>query len=288
MNHDPTQDASLRDDPQMARLLDGLRADPGPDAATRAALWQRIAADLPTAGASGGGTTQPPATAMRAGAKATTAALTASSSAPRTWSGPWLALGGTTIVATLAAIVWLLQPPPEPVIPASSASRTPPASAPSFVPPTEVALPTAERAVAVAGAEVAAPPAPEAMPEPPTSAPAAAETMAAAEEPEAAAQRPRPPLRPEDALKVEVALLGRARAALDRGSPDAALAALRHHGRKFADGQLAEEREALEIVALARLGKAGVAQAKAQQFLHQHSRSLHSQAVRDAIADMGP
>ncbi len=292
MSHDPTMDAPVRSDPEMARLLDGLQHEPGPGAATRDALWQRIAADLP--GGAGGSTAESPrARAGRAPSSGGVPPLAGVGAAggSRTWTGPWLAIGGVSVLATLAAIAWLLQPPPEPVVPAvtpASPSAAAAVAVEAVEAPPRGAVAAAAPAQAAPEAPAAAAPAAEPVAEPVAIAEAPAAAPVAAVEPEPATARPRPPLRPEDALKVEVELLGRARAALDHGSPDAALAALRHHGRRFADGQLAEEREALEIVALARLGKVGAAQSKANRFLRQHSRSLHSQAVRDAIAGLAP
>lgn len=295
MSHDQMHDAPLRDDPQMARLLERLHAEPGPSDATRDALWQRIAADLPASGGgSGAGLGRPQgAGAGRPNGLEPAGGRANGQPGAQTWSGPWLFVGGATVLATIAAIVWLLQAPAAPTADENATAqrttiaRSEPAVA---MPPARVAARAVEPAL-----RAVAPPLPQA--EEPEPAQAEVPVLAQVEAGNVAAPvavadaeqaKARPALRPEDALKIEVALLGRARSALDRGSPDAALAALRHHGRRFGDGQLAEEREALEIVALARLGKIGAAQSKAARFLHDHSRSLHSQTVRDAIAGLSP
>src|SRR5206468_9229242 len=56
--------------------------------------------------------------------------------------------------------------------------------------------------------------------------------------------------RPDDPLAAERSLLEMARAALGRGQPERALAALRRHARQFPNGELTEEREGLLVQSL--------------------------------------
>jgi outer membrane protein assembly factor BamD (BamD/ComL family) len=54
---------------------------------------------------------------------------------------------------------------------------------------------------------------------------------------------------------LELKVLQPARAALARGDFSAALASIAEHRRRFPDGQLSEEREALRVQALSGLGR---------------------------------
>lgn len=92
------------------------------------------------------------------------------------------------------------------------------------------------------------------------------------------------PARPDATLAEELAIVRSVRAAIDRDDPDAALAAVAEHERRFADGQLVEERKSLRIEALCRAGKAPQARAEAQIFLREHPRSAHADRVRSACA----
>lgn len=60
---------------------------------------------------------------------------------------------------------------------------------------------------------------------------------------------------PEDALKAELALVSAAKQQLRGGQVEAALRSLDDHARKFANGQLAEERDELRVEALCVLGR---------------------------------
>jgi outer membrane protein assembly factor BamD (BamD/ComL family) len=115
---------------------------------------------------------------------------------------------------------------------------------------------------------VAAPPVPETPPAPRT------------------ARGERRPADPVDALRAEVALLGRARTAFDRGDLKSALRALRAHERRFGRGQLTEERAALEVIVRARAGETEHARELGRRFLTQHARSVHVASVRDALASL--
>lgn len=75
------------------------------------------------------------------------------------------------------------------------------------------------------------------------------------------AARKAPPLSSPASLREEHLLLDAARDAIVQGEPDSALAPLATHAARFPQGVLAEEREALRIRALARLGRNAEAQA---------------------------
>ncbi len=92
------------------------------------------------------------------------------------------------------------------------------------------------------------------------------------------------PARSDATLAEELAIVRSVRAAIDRDEPDAALAAVAEHERRFANGQLVEERKSLRIEALCRAGKAPQARAEAQVFLRDHPGSPHADRVRSTCA----
>jgi hypothetical protein len=69
------------------------------------------------------------------------------------------------------------------------------------------------------------------------------------------------------ALRAEVALLGRARSALQRHASASALGLLEQHSRRFAHGTLAPEAAALRIEALVQQGHYQQASAESEQFV---------------------
>ena len=84
-------------------------------------------------------------------------------------------------------------------------------------------------------------------------------------------------------LAEERALIGEARGALNRGDVNAALVALESHRDSFAAGALSEEREALTVLALARVGRHDEAQKRAKTFSATWPKSLFQQAIEDAL-----
>jgi hypothetical protein len=84
-----------------------------------------------------------------------------------------------------------------------------------------------------------------------------------------------------DAL--ELAVLERARAAVAKGDHTAALRAIALHQRRFPDGVLREEREALRVRALAGLGKTGEAERAAAQFRERFPRSVLSPSIEESV-----
>lgn len=75
-------------------------------------------------------------------------------------------------------------------------------------------------------------------------------------------------------LAEEQRLVEAARQALRRGDAPTALATLDEHRQRFANGRLAEEREALAVRALARSGREDAAHARAEAFRRAYPRSL--------------
>lgn len=83
-------------------------------------------------------------------------------------------------------------------------------------------------------------------------------------------------------LAEELVLVRRIRSALALANTDAALAAIAEHERRFASGQLLEERKALRIEALCAADKAPQARAERATFLRDHAGSAHADRVRSA------
>lgn len=86
-------------------------------------------------------------------------------------------------------------------------------------------------------------------------------------------------------LAAERGVIAEARAALSGGNTGGALIALEAHRSSFTRGELAEEREALTVMALARAGRLDEAKAKAKAFSSAWPRSLFQQAVDDAVRE---
>lgn len=74
-----------------------------------------------------------------------------------------------------------------------------------------------------------------------------------------------------------------ARAALGRGRPEACLAGLQAHQRKFGDGAFTEERESLWIQALAAAGRHTEASARAERFRTTYPSSLFGPAIERSL-----
>jgi hypothetical protein len=118
----------------------------------------------------------------------------------------------------------------------------------------------------------------------PRSAPAEAPSISAPDpvaDPSAEPARPpAPSLSKADTIREELRLLRQARAAVAREDFTAALPPLTELGRRFRDGRLAEEREALRVKALAGLGRTDEARRAAAAFEACFPRSVLLPAVR--------
>jgi hypothetical protein len=84
-------------------------------------------------------------------------------------------------------------------------------------------------------------------------------------------------------IGAEQKLLDPARVALGRGDGAAALGAATAHGRRFPQGQLSEEREAILIQALVLLGRGPEARARADRFVRTYPNSALMPAIREAL-----
>jgi hypothetical protein len=132
------------------------------------------------------------------------------------------------------------------------------------------------RPVAVAAAPaVASAPAVAAM----APAPPAAEVAVPDLRPTPAITAAAPSLPPADAARAELRLLRQARAAVARGDFAAALPPIAEHTRRFKNGRLVEEREALRVKALVGLGRAEEARHAAADFRTRFPRSVLLPAV---------
>jgi hypothetical protein len=89
-----------------------------------------------------------------------------------------------------------------------------------------------------------------------------------------------PPPGPD--VEGEVALLGAAQRALSSGQPKRALALLEQHRREFPSAALTQERNAVRIMALCKLGQAARARQEAAAFSRQSPESPLTERVRAA------
>jgi hypothetical protein len=87
----------------------------------------------------------------------------------------------------------------------------------------------------------------------------------------------------DHALAAERALVESARTALSRDDAATALATLERHAARFPSGVLTEEREALAIQALARLGRSSDARARADRFRKTFPSSMLTPVVDAAV-----
>jgi hypothetical protein len=94
------------------------------------------------------------------------------------------------------------------------------------------------------------------------------------------------PLTPEERaqrLAGERTVLDEARAAVARGDGGAALIALEAHRDRYPEGSLVEEREALTVLALVKVGRVDDAKSKADRFRARWPRSLFLPAIDGAL-----
>jgi len=96
-----------------------------------------------------------------------------------------------------------------------------------------------------------------------------------------------PPSTTDDPPPVgEAQLLRSAWIAIENGDAFTALRALEEHTQRFADGVLAEERDALWIRALVDIREYEGAKERASRFHERHPESIHEPAVRRALAEI--
>lgn len=87
----------------------------------------------------------------------------------------------------------------------------------------------------------------------------------------------------DDALREELAQIREIRTLLDR-SPTAALALAERGQQRFSNGHLVEEREALSVIALARLGRRQDARARAAAFVSRYPKSALVDRIHAELA----
>jgi hypothetical protein len=127
-------------------------------------------------------------------------------------------------------------------------------------------------------ARLAPPPSPQVTPAPvaaPRPVPIVQAEPEPAPAPEPAVSRPSP----ADLARAELRLLRQARTAVAREDYASALSPIAEHARRFKDGRLAEEREALRVKALASLGRTEEARRAAAAFKARFPRSVLLPAV---------
>jgi hypothetical protein len=124
----------------------------------------------------------------------------------------------------------------------------------------------------------------------PAPAPVPAEVVAPGPEPvqpgpaPAAARTPAPrryvaPARPSDDLRAEIALVDAARAALETGNPERALALLRRYTASYPGGTFTPETSALRIESLAAAGRGDEARALARDFVARYPAGPLSERI---------
>lgn len=217
----------------MQSLLDAARDAHEPTAADRARIKSKVAARI------------------GAGAFATTAAVTATSSTARAAikAGCAAIVGG----AILAGGLWW-KSSHEP-----ASSPPPPQKAPIVAAPAPTPVPTIDTTPGVPVESLAPVPTIEKRVAPP----------------QPVVQDP-----PQSTLEAELALLRDAKKALDDGNATRSLAILDEHQRKFPSGVLVEERASTRVLALCAAGRTAEARTSAQDFLRQYPRSPSAPRVR--------
>lgn len=247
---------------QEARaLIDGVADLDAPAAGDKARIQQRLAAQL------GAAVFTTALVADAAGCSGANAVATTSLAPKSAWlGGLGKALLSAAALGGAGLALWLGAPAPH-AAPATLAPRVAP-SAPSVA-----AVPSQAVAPAVAPELVAAPqevPAPAAQEDTPK-----AQRKAKVGLPAAATPSPHP-----DTLGAELALLGRAQAALRAGRPAEAQALAAEHRATYPNGLMKEER--MGVAALAECALSPDNRAEAKAFLAQSANSPLAARVRKA------
>ena len=86
-----------------------------------------------------------------------------------------------------------------------------------------------------------------------------------------------------DGRAAELALIQKAQAAYADGNLPSALELLAEHGRRFPNGRLAEEREALRVRSLAGCGRAADARRALQAFAERYPQSVLLPHLRETL-----
>jgi len=196
------------------------------------------------------------------GAATLTAGLAAATGAQRAWgifnltqAARWLAVA--LPVATVGAVGWHVM-----------------ASSPAEAPARLTAIRPAATLVSAAAGVSALPAAPAAPVLPDSPAPAAA--------PSERLSSPAVETTRDKEIRREVALLSQAQTALSSGRPQAALAALSEHARRFPRGVLTEERVATRARTLCALGRVQEAQAELNRMEKLNPTSAYLARARES------
>jgi hypothetical protein len=170
--------------------------------------------------------------------------------------------------------------PPAPVVDAVAA----PPAAPS-APPEASPAPVDEAPTAL---EQAPPPLDARPEEAPVGADAARARALAASRARAARRVPAAPAQPESSLAVELAMLQRARRALNAENGRLALGIVEELDERFPKGVLVEERSATRILSLCQLERAAEAKQAARDFLALYPSSVYAERVRQSCGASPP
>jgi hypothetical protein len=276
------------------RFIRAAQHELGPSAADRernqAALFERLAAE-PWSGAPGAATHRmgldTPSHFARSAASGALAGVVAAVRGSRlgmlgvglvvgAMVGGWFGFGlgrsgwdGSAWKTPSAAVVDAVAAP-------QAASSAPPESSPA----------TVEEAPA---APEQGPPALDARPDEAAAEADAARTRALAASRARAARRiPAAPAQPESSLAVELAMLQRARRALNADNGRLALGIVEELDERFPKGVLVEERSATRILSLCQLERAAEAKQAARNFLELYPSSVYAERVRQSCAASPP
>lgn len=186
-----------------------------------------------------------------------------------------VAIAGALVLGGVVAWVGLRGPDPEPVqaptVGQASVEAPVQTEAPTPL-PTPTAVPEAPKPAAAV-----VPPMPEEEVEPALGEP---EPEAHPKKHKASHKKAEPPS-VED-VRAEASLVDRAKRSL-AGAPSMALELTDEAKRDFPNGMLVEEREAIAVQALAKLGRTEQAKQRGERFLSRYARGAHASAVRSAL-----
>lgn len=187
-----------------------------------------------------------------------------------------VAIAGALVLGGVVAWVGLRSPEPEPVQAPTVGHAIVEAPQTPTPLPTPAAVPEAPKPAAVA-----VPPVPEEEVEP------EAVPVDDEAEPEARPKKSKTPRKKAEPpsvedVRAEASLVDRAKRSLS-GSPSTALELTNEAKRDFPNGMLVEEREAIAVQALAKLGRTEQAKQRGERFLSRYGRGAHASAVRSAL-----
>ncbi len=253
--------------PDARTVIERERQAPGPSPSERRRMRQAIAAAL-AAGVSASAAGTAAASKLATAAAGSSSGSSVVSTGLLSWLGGGLGVGALVVAGSQILAPALLSPNGHQPSPADSVSMVSArAPLPSKVPVADVT------------------PEPPATPPRPDPSPADAGLAGMRPSPHRtnpAEFGPAPstlPKQASDSLREEYALLEQAHRAIEQGQNDRALGILAQHQRRFANGQLSEERQAARVLALCASGRVQ-AHSEAKRFLAAHPKSLLGPRVR--------